>query len=83
MAIYIKYIQCGVNYNNKQVLWSAMVRGYAEAVNKLFKLKSFSPPANLSGQNNMMAILLYNMLQEEDIARQPAPLNNKIVAKLH
>ncbi len=25
VAIYIRYIQCGVNYNNKQVLWSAMV----------------------------------------------------------
>jgi hypothetical protein len=30
----------------------------------------------------MMAILLNNMLQEEDIARQRAPLNNKIFAKL-
>jgi hypothetical protein len=25
VAIYIKYIQCSVNYNNKQVLPSAMV----------------------------------------------------------
>jgi hypothetical protein len=25
LAIYIKYAQCGVNYNDKQVLWSAMV----------------------------------------------------------
>ena len=25
VAIYIKYLQCGVNYNNKQVLWSATV----------------------------------------------------------
>ncbi len=29
-----------------------------------------------------MAILLNNMLREEDIARQRAPLNNKIFAKL-
>ncbi len=26
VAIYIKYAQCGVNYNNKQVLCSAMVQ---------------------------------------------------------
>jgi hypothetical protein len=82
VAIYIKYVQCGINYNNKQVLWSAMVRGYAKAVNNLFKLRSFKPPADLSNPNNMMAILLNNMLREEDIARQRAPLNNKIFARL-
>jgi hypothetical protein len=31
----------------------------------------------------MTAILLNNMLWEEDIARQLAPLDNKIFAKLH
>jgi hypothetical protein len=83
MAIYIKYVQCSVNYNNKQVRCSATVRGYAEAVNNLFKLRSFSPPADLSDPNNMTAILLNNMLWEEDITRQRAPLDNKIFAKLH
>jgi hypothetical protein len=83
MAIYIKYVQCGINYNNKQVLWSAPVRGYAKAVNNLFKLRSFCPPADLSDPNNMMAILLNNMLWEEYIARQRALSNNKIFAKLH
>ncbi len=82
VAIYIKYVQRGINYNNKQVLCSAMVRGYAKAVNDLFKFRSFSPPADLSDPNNMMAILLNNMLQEVDIARQRALLDNKIFAKL-
>jgi hypothetical protein len=82
VAIYINYVQCGVNYNNKQVLCSAMVQGYAEVVYNLFKLRCFSPPANLSNLNNMMAILLNNMLWEEDIARQHAPLDNKFFAKL-
>ncbi len=50
-------------------------------VNNLFKLRSFSLPANLSDPNNMTAIFL-NMLREEDIARQRAPLNNEIFAKL-
>jgi hypothetical protein len=77
-----KYIQCGINYNNKQVLCSATVQGYAKAVNNLFKLRSFSQPANLSGPNNMTAILLNNMLREEDIARQHAPLDNNFFAKL-
>jgi hypothetical protein len=84
LAIYIKYVQCSINNNNnnKKVLCSAMVQGYAKAVNNLFKLRSFSPPANLSDLNNMMAILLNNMLQEEDIARQHAPLDNNFFAEL-
>jgi hypothetical protein len=82
VAIYIKYIQWGVNYNNKQVLWSVTVQGYAKVVHNLFKLRRFSPPADLSNPNNMTAILLNKMLREEDIARQHAPLDNKIFAKL-
>jgi hypothetical protein len=82
VAIYIKYVQCGVSYNNKQILCSATVQRCAKAVNNLFKLRRFSPPANLSNPNNMTAILLNNMLQEEDIMRQRALLDNKIFAKL-
>jgi hypothetical protein len=82
VAIYIKYVQCGINYNNKQVLWSATVQGYAKVVNSLFELRTFSPPANLFDLNNMTVILLNNMLREEDIVRQRALLNNKIFAKL-
>jgi hypothetical protein len=52
VAIYNKYVQCGVNYNNKQFLCSATVKGYTKVVNSLFKLRSFSPPANLSNPNN-------------------------------
>jgi hypothetical protein len=69
MAIYIKYVQCGINYNNKQVLWSAMVQGYAKVVNNLFKLRSFSPPADLFNSNNMAAILLNNMLRGKRISQ--------------
>jgi hypothetical protein len=38
VAIYIKYVQCGINYNNKQVLCSAMIGGY---VNPRFGTNSF------------------------------------------
>jgi hypothetical protein len=81
VVIYIKYVQNGVNYNNKQALQSATVRGYAEAVNFLFKLCGFAPPADLSDSNNMTAILINNMLRKEDIARQRAPLDNEIFAE--
>ncbi len=82
MAIYIKYVQCGVSYNNKQALCSTTVRGYTNVVNNLVKLRSFSPPAGLSDPNNMMVILLNKMLWEEDITRQHAPLDNNFFAKL-
>jgi hypothetical protein len=82
VAIYVKCIQCGVKYNKKQVLCSATVREYAKVVNNLFKLRSFGPPANSSNPNNMTTILLNNMLQEEDIARQRAPLNNNIFCQV-
>jgi hypothetical protein len=58
------------------------VQGYAEAVSTLFKLRGFAPPADLSDPSNMTSILINNMLREEDIARQRAPLDNKIFAEL-
>ncbi len=67
---------------NKQALQSATVQGYTKAVNTLFKLRSFAPPANLSDWNNMTAILINNMLREEDIVQQRAPLDNEIFAEL-
>ena len=82
VAIYTKYVQRGVNYNNKHDLRSATVRGYAVAVNTLFKLRGFAPPADLTDPNNMTSILVNNMLREEDIARQRAPLDNEIFAEL-
>jgi hypothetical protein len=50
--------------------------------NNLFKFRSFSSPADLTDPNNLTAILLNNMLREEDIARQHSPLDNEIFAKL-
>jgi hypothetical protein len=35
VAIYIKYVICGINYYNKDILRSKTVRGYAFAVNAL------------------------------------------------
>jgi hypothetical protein len=82
VVIYIKYVQCGINNNNKQVLCSATVQGYAKAVNNLFKLSLFSLPANLSDPNNMTTILLNNMLREEDIARQRALIKKQFFCQV-
>lgn len=82
VAIYIKYVQCGVNINNIKSIRSATVRGYAESVNTLFRLRNMPAPADLSDPNNMSAMLINNMLREEQIARQRAPLDNDIFAEI-
>ncbi len=82
VTIYIKYVQCGINYKSIKVLRSTTVKGYAEAVNTLFRLHSMPIPVDLSDPNNMSAILINNMLREEQVARQRAPLDNEIFAKL-
>ena len=44
VAIWVKYIMVGINYYNKDVLRSNTVRGYALAVNTLFRLRGYEPP---------------------------------------
>ncbi len=39
-------------------------------------------PVNTSDPNNMAGILINNLVNEEDIARQHSPLNSNIFAKL-
>jgi hypothetical protein len=51
-------------------------------VNTFFKLRGFTPPADLSDPSNMTSILINNMLRKEDLARQRAPLDNEIFAEL-
>jgi hypothetical protein len=82
VAIYIKYAQCGINYNTKQVLCLVTLQGYAKVVNTLFRLQKFDPPADLTDSNNMTAILINDLLKEEDIANQHSPLDNSIFAEL-
>ena len=82
VAIYIKYVQCGVNINNIKSIRPATVRGYAESVDTLFRLRNMPAPADLSDPNNMSAMLINNMLREEQIARQRAPLDNDIFAEI-
>ena len=84
VAIYIKYLMTGVNFNfkNKDFLRSATVQGYASNINSLFKLRDMKPPINMADPNNVLGILINNLVKEEDIARQRIPLDSAIFAKL-
>jgi hypothetical protein len=73
---------CGINYYNKDILWSSTLRGYATAVNTLFQLRGFKQPTNLSNPSNMPGIIINNLTKEETIASQRSPLDSTIFAEL-
>ena len=82
VAIYTKYVMCGINYYNKDVLRSKTVRGYAFAVNTLFRLRGYKQPTDLSDSNNLPGIIINNLIAQENVASQCAPLNNAIFSKI-
>ena len=82
VAIYIKYVILGVNYNNKTMIRSETAAGYAKAVNTLFELRGFPHPANFKVADNMSAVIIHNLEREENIARQRNSLDNEIFAQL-
>jgi len=81
-AMYMKHLQFGVNYTNKDWLRAATLSGYATAIGLLFGLRGFDPPIVMSDPNNWGAALIANCKKEEDIAVQRLPLNNTIFAEL-
>ncbi len=83
VAIWVKYIMFGLNYYNKEVLRSSTIKGYAMAVNTLFCLRGYKPPTNLSDKNNMPGIVINNLIKQEDVANQRAPLDNEIFAEIN
>jgi hypothetical protein len=63
-------------------LQAKTVKGYVESVNRLFKLRGFPIPANLSDINNTCTRLIDVMETEEVIAKQQNPITNEMFANL-
>jgi hypothetical protein len=83
VAIYDKkFVMCGINYYNKDVLQSSTLRGYATAVNTLFQLRGFEQPTDLSNPSNMPSIIINNLIKEETVVSQRSPLDSTIFAEL-
>jgi hypothetical protein len=82
VAIYTKYLQGGINYYNKNNLWSATLHGYATAVNTLFEQRKYRPLINFNYENNMAGVIINNIIKEEFIAKQCTPLDSTIFAKI-
>jgi hypothetical protein len=68
VAIYAKFVMCGINYYNKDNLRSSTLRGYATAVNTLFQLRGFKQPTNLSSPSNMAGIIINNLIKVETVS---------------
>ena len=81
-AIYIKFLQFGVNYTNKDGLQAQTLVGYANAISNLFKLQGFRSPIDLSDPDDYGGTLIINHKREEYIAAQRYPLMSAIFTKL-
>ena len=82
VAVYIKYVMIGVNYNNLATLRSATCKNYAEDVVELFKFRNFPSPVDFQNKTDKTATIINNLKKEEDIASQRLPLDDKIHAEL-
>jgi hypothetical protein len=78
---------CGNEYGYKHILacfienliincysCSATAFGYVQAINKLFELRNFPIPADLSDKSNILSNIIQACEREENIARQQSPL---------
>jgi hypothetical protein len=81
VAIYTKYLQSGIDYYNKNNLRSAMLCVYAAAINTLFKFRKYTAN-HFNDKNNMAGVIINNIVKEENLGKQRAPLNSTIFAKI-
>jgi hypothetical protein len=82
VAIYAKFVMCGINYYNKEVLRLSTLHGYVTAVNTLFQLWGFKQPTNLSNPSNMAGIIINNLIKEGTVASQCSPLDSTVFSEL-
>ena len=61
---------------------SATILGYAQAINKLFELRKFPIPADLSDKTNMTSKIIQACEREENIARQRSPLTKEMYVEM-
>ena len=63
--MYIEEVMTRVNYLNTSSLRSAMGKGYALAVERLFLLRSLLTPVDLPKKNNWTGTIIHNLEREK------------------
>jgi len=61
---------------------SATIHGHIDAINKLFQLRNFKLPDDLSDRTKMCASILFAREKEEVIFRQRSPISREMFASL-
>lgn len=81
LGMYLHGVRLGNNYHNRQNIRSATLRGYAEAVNELFRLRDMPLPYDPSNKRNDSTVAIANLADEETIANQREPLTEPMAAE--
>jgi hypothetical protein len=81
VQIYVESIILGENCRNKDLIRAATVRGYAKEVNKIFELRNLPPPINMGSKECPIYTLIYNLEQEENIAKRRKPITEAMAAR--
>ena len=74
VGCYLQDVIRGVNFTNQQTVRSQTVKGYANAVNELFRLRNKPLPYILGDKLNYSHTAIANLADEETIAVQRSPL---------
>ena len=82
MAIYIKAVTLGLNWNNKQGMRSKTGQGYLKAALELFRLRNFPLPVKINDKHADVNVILHNLEREEEIANQREPLTKEMFAAI-
>lgn len=81
-VVYFESLESGVNCNNKAVIRSATLKGYAKEINEQHRLRNLPPPFNLRDKKQPITIIIDNLSKEENIARRRKPLTKQMAARL-
>lgn len=81
LGCYLHDVILGNNCNNQQTIRSKTLEGYAEAVNKLFELRDMPLPYLPHDKSNDATVAIKNLADEETVAKQRLPLDDKIAAE--
>lgn len=79
--MYLQSVRLGNNFYNKQSVRSGTLRGYAEAVNRLFSLRGMPLPYDPDNKCNDSTAAISNLADEETIALQREPLTEEMAAE--
>lgn len=82
LAHYVKEVILGINIQNKDSLRSETIKGYAAEAIRLFRYRGFPDPFHFNDNNSMAATILRNYEEQEDIASQRYPLNERFFAAM-